>query len=76
MYGLEKGDKDFEFDLEKEILKSPKKGEKIIAKTQKNIHNIKTALRNGSDKGEIDKLGVLLQGYIELEKVINKIIKT
>lgn len=73
MFGLEnqrKKNKEFVFDLEKE-LKNPAKLKQIVAQTEERIQHIKSYLREGEKKEEYQKLGVILQGYIALKKVMN-----
>ena len=81
MFGLEdnKDDKkksgapqDFQFELEsdlQDITKLKNLQEKVNDKTQ----SIKTLLRSGKSKEEFDKMGVLLQGYVALLKVMKKV---
>ncbi|MBN1914480.1 MAG: DUF5398 family protein [Parachlamydiales bacterium] len=73
MYGLEKNRREkFHFDLEMDITKNPQKAQKMLEEINKKITHIKELLRKGSaTKTENQKLGVLLQGYQALEKVIN-----
>ncbi len=77
MFGLEDQSKKkkaeaFTFDLEKELGEAKSRNQ-IRLKTEKAIQNIKELLRNGEDKDEFDKLGVLLQGYTSLLKVISRV---
>ena len=76
MYGLEKkaGEK-FEFDLEDEIKKSPEKAKKVLDKIEKQIHEIKASLKKGVSKEESEELGVLLHGYVALQKVLTRVVK-
>ncbi|MBN2478899.1 MAG: DUF5398 family protein [Parachlamydiales bacterium] len=76
MYGLEKNSNEkFDFDLEIDIKKNPEKATQILKQIEKNIQSIKENLRKGSNAKELDKLGVLLQGYKSLEKVLTKVQK-
>lgn len=77
MFGLEDQNKKkkaepFIFDLEKELGEA-KSRNAIRTKTEKAIQEIKELLRNGEDKEEFDKLGILLQGYNSLLKVISRV---
>lgn len=75
MYGLEKGDKgQFEFDLEKDLLKHPEKAKKILSKVEKEIASLKKQMKDGSKK-EHEQLGKILQGYHAVETVIKRIKK-
>ena len=76
MFGLEKEPKKkFAFDLEKEIKERPSRGKEIIENVQQKIQEIKNLLREGSNEKEFDRLGVLLHGYISLQKVLGKVKK-
>ena len=77
MYGFEEGKtpKTFQFDLEKEILKSPKRAKEIIEKNKEHIQEIKKTMREGGSKKEIDELETLFHGYTSLEKVLTRIKK-
>ncbi|NGX56148.1 MAG: hypothetical protein K1060chlam5_00383 [Candidatus Anoxychlamydiales bacterium] len=77
MYGLEgsKNDK-FDFDLEIDLKKNPKRADELLKKTEENIASIKNDLREGAEKKDLDKLGVLLQGYQAMSKVLKKAIKS
>jgi hypothetical protein len=76
MFGMEKkpGEK-FTFDLEKEIREKPARGQEILQKTETRIQEIKKVLREGANDKEFDHLGILLQGYSALQKVIKKVAK-
>ncbi len=75
MFGLEDQKKkkveDFLFELEKE-LKVLKKHQEIKKKVEERIQKIKDVLRNGENKEEFDKYGVLLHGYTSLLKVMSR----
>ena len=76
MYGLEKNaDEKFDFDLEVDIKKNPEQANQILKQIEKNIASIKDNLRKGAKTKELDDLGVMLQGYKSLEKVIKKVQK-
>ena len=77
MYGLEKSPKDkFDFDLEIDIKENPKKAHELIKKLEDTVSSIKTHLKKGGEKKELDDLGVLLQGYQALLKVLKKVQKS
>ena len=72
MYGLEKEGK-FEFDLEVEIKKKPKRKDEIIKEAKEKAKEIKDRLQAKEKPENFEKLGTLLNGYDSLEKVISKI---
>jgi hypothetical protein len=77
MYGLEKSKDDkFNFDLEIDLKKNPKRQDEIFKRIDESISRIKNELKKGSDKNELDKLGVLLQGYQAMQKVLKKAVKS
>lgn len=75
MFGLEdkkgRDEKVALFDLEVE-LKSPKKRKEVLTKIEERITQIKSLLRSGQDKEEFDEIGVILQGYTALLKVVGR----
>lgn len=75
MFGLEdkkrKDDKPALFDLEVD-LKTAKKRKEIITKIEGRISQLKAILRSGQSKEEFDELGILLQGYAALQKVVGR----
>jgi hypothetical protein len=74
MYGLEKDKKTpFEFDLEQLMRKDPAEAKKTIKKVEDRIQEIKNILRTGSSSKDFDNLGVILQGYAALQKVLKRI---
>jgi hypothetical protein len=74
MFGLEKKKyKPFEFDLEKELKKDPKKIEDTRKIANSKIQKIKELLRSGEKSND---LGVLLHGYTALNKVLDKVEET
>ncbi len=77
MFGLEKSPHEkFDFDLEIDIKESPAKAKEMFDKIEKHISSIKADLKEGGSKEELDKMGVLLQGYTALLKVLKKIQKS
>ncbi len=74
MFGLEKSKRKlYEFDLEKDLHKDPKKCKELIAKVEKEKSDLKNRLRTGTDKHEFEDGGIILKGLEALEKVIKKI---
>ena len=74
MYGLEKKEKAlFEFDLEKELKSNPSKAKELLKMVEERIQTIKGTLRQGTSSDGFDNLGVLLNGYAALQKVLTKI---
>lgn len=76
MYGLGEKEKKqpqrFAFDLEKRIKEEPQHLKKLLDKAEKRIQTIKKLLREGAKEEEFDRLGILLQGYTALQKVLKK----
>lgn len=76
MYGLEKKPNNkFSFDLEKEINDNPKRAKEILKDVEENIHEIKNLLRKGASERDFDHLGIMLQGYASVQKVLKKATK-
>lgn len=74
MFGLEKKGKGlFEFDLEKDLKKTPTKAKEMLKKTEDRIQEIKNTLRQGTQSNDFDQLGILLHGYAALQKVLTRI---
>lgn len=74
MYGLEKKERAlFEFDLEKELKSNPSKAKELLTMVDERIQAIKSTLRQGTSSDGFDNLGVLLNGYAALQKVLTKI---
>ena len=73
MFGLEDQKKKkvepFVFDLEK-TLKDPKNFRQMKQKIEDRIQEIKNVLKSGENKEDFDRYGLLLHGYISLQKVI------
>jgi hypothetical protein len=72
MYGLEKKGK-FDFDLEVEIKKKPKRREEIINEAKGKAAEIKKMIQSKEKPKNFEKLGILLNGYDAVVKVISKI---
>jgi hypothetical protein len=72
MYGLEKEGK-FDFDLEVEIKKKPKRREEIIKDAKEKAEEIKKMVQAKEKPKNFEKLGILLNGYDSVIKVISKI---
>ncbi len=76
MYGLEdKKKKLFVFDLENDLKKNPKNAKEVFDKIDASISEIKTSLRKGEKSADFENLGVVLQGYTALQKVLKRAIK-
>ncbi len=76
MFGLE-GDKkkkgqEFVFDLEEDI-KDGARGREIKETASGRVKEVKDILRNGNDKEDFDKFGILLHGYTSLQKVLARV---
>jgi len=76
MFGLEGQEKKkkargFEFELEKELLNAAKHKE-IKAHIEDRIQEAKKLLRDGENKKEFDRFGLILQGYTSLLKVFSR----
>jgi transcription termination factor NusB len=74
MFGLEKqpGEK-FAFELEKEIKENPSRGKEILDSVEQKIQEIKQVLRTGANEKDFDRLGILLHGYVSMQKVLKKV---
>lgn len=76
MYGLEKKPgQGAIFDLEKEIKEKPSRAKEILKNTEKRINELKKQLREGANEKDFDQLGILLNGYTSLQKVLKKAAK-
>jgi hypothetical protein len=74
MFGLEKKEKGlFEFDLEKELKGNAHKLKDLMKQVEARIQSVKSALREGSQSKEFDNLGVLLNAYTALLRVLTRI---
>lgn len=74
MFGLEgqkKDKKEFEFELEKELLDA-KKHKELKQHVENRIQEIKKILRDGENKKEFERLGLILHGYTSLLKVFSR----
>ncbi|NGX51534.1 MAG: hypothetical protein K1060chlam2_01403 [Chlamydiae bacterium] len=73
MFGLEgKKPKRFEFDLEKQLKKSPEETKKVLTLIDTRSNELKSALREGKASENFDQCGVLLQAYAALECVVKR----
>lgn len=76
MFGLE-GEKagkkveEFTFDIEKDI-KDASKQRGYLEKIQGRLQSLKTILKAGVEKEEIQSIGVLLHGYSSLFKIFSR----
>ncbi|MBX9922537.1 MAG: DUF5398 domain-containing protein [Rhabdochlamydiaceae bacterium] len=73
MFGMEKKKTLFEFDLESELKKDPKKKQALLKNIEGKTQQLKTALREGSSSEHFDHYGVLLHAYGALQRVINRV---
>ena len=74
MFGLEKkGRALFEFDLEKELKADLTKCKELLKTTETKIVEIKSSLRQGSASEEFDQKGILLNGFVALQRVLTRI---
>lgn len=73
MFGMEKKKALFEFDLEGELKKDPKKKQELLKNIEEKTQKLKAALRDGSSSEHFDQYGVLLHAYGALQKVINRV---
>lgn len=76
MFGLEDQKKkrqsgEFTFDLEKELL-NPKRQKEIRSQIEKKLMQVKETLKKGTEKLDFDRIGVILQGYASLLKIIDR----
>lgn len=75
MFGLEdkknKDESNAQFDLEME-LKSSRKRRETVVRIEERIAQLKAALRSGQEQNEYDDVGILLQGYAALLKVVER----
>jgi len=75
MFGLEdqrkKKPEDFVFELEKELM-DPAKHKEIKAKVESRIQEVKKILRDGENKKEFERFGLILHGYTSLLKVMSR----
>jgi len=81
MYGMEDYSKQKSkpnqptYELERE-LKDSKTRKEIVDKCEQRVNTLKAEIRSGAQKEMYDQLGLLLQGYMALKKVINKCIQS
>lgn len=73
MYGLEEKRKKFDFDLEIEIKKNPKRKGEIIHNAKKMADELKKEIKAKNKPANHEDLSHLLNGYSALEKIVNKI---
>ena len=76
MFGLgdqrKKKPEEFVFELEKE-LRDPKKHKEIKNKVEGRIQELKKILRDGENKKDFEKYGLILHGYTSLLKVMSRV---
>jgi len=79
MFGMEEDEKgkktELFFDLEKEIVSDPANYKELKTKIKERVEQLKNVLREGTDKENYDKYGILLHGYVSLQKVIARVRK-
>lgn len=78
MFGLESDNggknKQFEFDLEKDLKTDPNYKKKLSKDIESKILELKNLLRKGLESDEeFEQHGILLRGYAALQKVVNRI---
>ncbi|NGX46070.1 MAG: hypothetical protein K940chlam2_01252 [Chlamydiae bacterium] len=74
MYGLEKKPSGpFEFDLEIDLKKDPKKTKELNKSVDERMGKLKTLLRQGAENDDFDDYGVLLHGYAALQRVLKRV---
>lgn len=75
MFGLEdqrkKKPEEYVFELEKELM-DPTKHKEIKDKVESRIQEIKRILRDGENKKEFERFGLILHGYTSLLKVMSR----
>lgn len=76
MFGLEgeksaKKAEEFTFDIENDI-KDPSKQKVYLEKIQERMRNLKTVLKSGVEKEDLNSIGALLHGYSSLFKVFTR----
>ncbi|MCI0381450.1 MAG: DUF5398 family protein [Chlamydiae bacterium] len=77
MYGLEtkpKGKGPFEFDLEVDLKKDPRKAKAILGEVEQKMQQLKNLLRQGAETEDFDEYGVLLHGYAALQRVLKRVL--
>lgn len=78
MFGLSDNKKKkaepFVFELEKE-LKDPAKYKEIVSLLNDRMQKIKGVLREGIDQESLDQLGMIMQGYDAIFKVVARCLK-
>lgn len=75
MFGLEdqgkKKPEEYVFELEKELM-DPTKHKEIKDKVEGRIQEVKRILRDGENKKEFERFGLILHGYTSLLKVMSR----
>lgn len=72
MFGMEKNQNAFVFDLEKNLKKDPKHKKELLTKAEHCEKEIKHSLREGPSEKEADHLGIVLKGYAALQRVLKR----
>ena len=74
MFGLEGEKKAFEFDLEKDMKKDPKKKKEVLDMIDHEMMGLKTDMRECDPKSEeFNHMGTLIHGYEAAKKVLSQI---
>ena len=74
MFGLEKEKRElFEFDLEKDLRKNPKKIGELSKMVEEKINGIKAHLRQGASTEDFETLTFIMQGYSVFLRVLTRI---
>lgn len=74
MFGMEKKpDQPFQFDLEVELTNDPVIAKALLKEVEERIVKLKGLLREGAENEDFDDYGVLLHGYLALQKVLKKV---
>ena len=74
MFGMEKKrNGPHVFDLEVDIKKDPNKAQELIKTVDAKIAELKNLLRQGSGSKDFEEYGVILQGYVALQRVLKRI---
>lgn len=61
------------FDLELDIKKDPSKAAEMSKSVDAKIAELKNLLRQGSGSQDFENYGVILQGYVALQRVLKRI---
>ncbi|MCI5052812.1 MAG: DUF5398 family protein [Simkaniaceae bacterium] len=74
MFGLEENEKIFQYDLEKDLKKDPKKRKEIMDMVDHEMVGLKNDMKQADPKSkEFEQMGTLIHGYEALKKVLSTI---